>query len=319
MEIVNVLFSLFIFPGLLSLITLALFADWLDRKLYARMQARVGPQYTGRHGLLQPLADLIKLLAKEDITPGQANSFMFNILPLVAFAAVGSAAMLLPIGQLTAYNSFQGDILVILYLMSLPTLVYFLAGWHSSSFFGVFGGVRAITQLFAYEVPFLLAVMSPAILTGSWKMSEIANHSLVNPLHMVVYVFGLIVAVIGLQAKLERMPFDVPEAETEIVGGPFTEYSGKKLALVLLARQMALVVGSALIAAMFLGGFGVGWMSIVWFLLKTGAVILVLVFIRAGTARLRIDQVVDFSWKILAPLSFLQLLVIIVIKGFELL
>ncbi|OIP97188.1 hypothetical protein AUK40_03665, partial [Candidatus Wirthbacteria bacterium CG2_30_54_11] len=295
MEIVNVFVSLFIFPGLLSLITLALFADWLDRKLYARMQARVGPQYTGPHGLLQPFADLIKLLAKEDITPKQASSFMFNILPLVAFAAVGSAATLLPIGRLTVYNSFPGDILVILYLLGLPTLVYFLAGWHSSSFFGVFGGVRAITQLFAYEVPFLIAILSPAILTGSWQLSEIANHSLVHPLHMVVYIFGLIVAVIGLQAKLERMPFDVPEAETEIVGGPFTEYSGKKLALVLLARQMALVVGSALIATVFLGGFGLGWMSPVWFLLKTGAVILVLVFIRAGTARLRIDQVIDFS------------------------
>jgi NADH-quinone oxidoreductase subunit H len=314
----HILFSVLIFPGFASLMLFALLAEWFDRKLYARLQGRVGPQYTGTAGILQPLADFIKLLAKEDITPRQASRFMFNVVPLVSFAAVCTAAMLLPIGYLTTTNSFPGDLLVALYLLGVPTLATFLAGWHSSNFFGAFGGVRAITQLFSYEVPFLLSLLTPALLAGTWQIREINSIEILNPLYGFIHALAFVVAIIGLQAKLERVPFDVPEAETEIVGGAFTEYSGRKLALFHLSRDLTLWVGSALIAAIFLGGYGSGWWALIGYILKTFAVVTILSFIRAGAARMRIDQVVDFSWKFLAPLSFLQLLLVIILKAYQL-
>ncbi|HNT29795.1 MAG TPA: NADH-quinone oxidoreductase subunit H [bacterium] len=316
-ETLQVLFSLFIFPGLFGMVALALLADWVDRKVYARVQQRVGPMYTGKAGILQPLADVIKLLSKEDITPGESSKFMFNFLPLAAFAAVMSAALLLPIGFLNAYNSFPGDLLIMLYLLGLPTLVYFLAGWHSHSYFGMFGGVRAVTQLFAYEVPFLLAVLTPALLTGSWQLSEISRLSASHPLYLLAHLLAFTVAILGLQAKLERVPFDIPEAETEIVGGPTTEYSGRKLAVLHLTHELMFVVGSATLASIFLGGFGSGLWQFPLFLVKTFAIIFILSLMRAAAARMRIDQLIEFSWKYLAPMSCLQFLFIIVLKVLE--
>jgi len=321
MAILKTLLYILVYPGLLFLFVYSTFCEWFDRKVYARLQNRMGPTHTGRWGILQPVADFVKLLAKEDIVPERADKTLFTLLPVFGIAAVSTAMLLLPVWHYDVAqpspNSFSGDIIVLLYILTLPTLVFFLAAWSSTSFFSTIGGARVLTMLFGYEVPLFLAVLSPAIMAGSWRLAEIAAFFQHKPLLLLPNIIGFIVSVICLQAKLERTPFDIPHAETEIVGGTFTEYSGKKLALFRLMTDVEMVVGSGLIAAVFLGGFPGGViLGFVYFVIKTLSIIFLLSLIRALTSRIRIDQVISFSWKYLAPLAVLQLLITIVLKGF---
>jgi len=320
MAALRTLLYLVIYPGLLFLFVYSTFCEWFDRKVYARLQNRMGPTHTGRFGLLQPIADFVKLLAKEDVVPEAADKRLFTILPIVGLAVVATAGMLLPVWNFDlaapSFTSFSGDIIVVLYLLSLPTLILFLAAWSSTNPFSTIGGARVLTMLFGYEVPLVLAVLSPAILADSWRLAEIAAFYQAKPLLLLTNLLGFIVAVIAVQAKLERTPFDIPHAETEIVGGTFTEYSGKKLALFRLTFDIELVVSSGLLAAVFLGGFpGGAVLGFLHFVVKTLFVIFLLSLLRALTARIRIDQVVSFAWKYLAPLAVLQLLVTILLKG----
>jgi NADH-quinone oxidoreductase subunit H len=199
----------------------------------------------------------------------------------------------------------------------LPTLVFFLAGWSSTSFFATIGATRVLTMLFGYEVPLFLSVLSPALLAGSWRLAEIASFYQARPLLLLPNLLGFVVALIAVQAKLERTPFDIPHAETEVVGGTFTEYSGKKLALFRLTTDIEMVVSAGLLAAVFLAGFPGGpALGFVFFVAKTLFVIFLLSLMRALTSRIRVDQVVSFAWRWLAPLAVLQLLIVILIKGF---
>lgn len=320
MEFIKTALYIFVYPGLLFLFVYSTFCEWVDRKVYARLQNRVGPLYTGRNGILQPVADFVKLLVKEDIVPEKADSRMFTALPIVILAVVCTAALYLPLWHFAtstvSFNSFSGDLIVVAFLLTVPTLIFFLAGWYSTSFFSVIGGIRVITMLFGYEVPLMLAVLSPAILANSWKLAEIAAFYQNQPLLLLVNSIGFIVALIALQAKLERVPFDLPHAETEIVGGTLTEYSGKKLAFFRLATDIEMVVGCGLIATVFLGGFPGGvFLGFVLFILKTLFLVVLLSVIRAVFARIRIDQVISFAWRYLAPLAVAQLLIVILIKG----
>ncbi|OGD20880.1 MAG: NADH dehydrogenase [Candidatus Aminicenantes bacterium RBG_13_64_14] len=320
MAVLRTILYLVIYPGLLFLFVYSTFCEWFDRKVYARLQNRMGPTHTGRFGLLQPIADFVKLLAKEDIVPDAADKRLFTVLPIVGLAIVSTAGLLLPVWNFDlaapSFTSFSGDIIVVLYLLSLPTLILFLAAWSSTNPFSMIGGARVLTMLFGYEVPLFLAVLSPAILADSWRLAEIAAFYQQKPLLLLSNLLGFIVAVIAVQAKLERTPFDIPHAETEIVGGTFTEYSGKKLALFRLTFDIEMVVSSGLLAAVFLGGFpGGAVIGFLHFVVKTLFVIFLLSLLRALTSRIRVDQVVSFAWKFLAPLAVLQLLVTIFLKG----
>ena len=316
MDVLKVFLYLLVYPGLLFLFFYSTLVEWVDRKLYAKFQNRMGPMYTGSHGVLQPIADFVKLMAKEDIVPDKADKSLFNAVPVLALASVLTAGLLLPVWHFSASaqsaTSFQGDIIVMAYLLSLPTFAYFLAGWSSTSMYAAIGGVRVLTLLFAYEVPMFLAVLSPAVMAGSWRMAEIAAYFQAHPLHLLINAVAFAVGVVALQAKLERVPFDIPHAETEIVGGVFTEYSGRKLAMFRLLADIQMVVGAGFLAALFLGGFPGGLVpGFLWFILKTLAIVFILSAMRAVTARIRIDQMVAFSWRYLAPLALLQLVVII--------
>lgn len=319
MAILKPILYILVYPGLLFLMVYSTFCEWFDRKLYARMQNRIGPLHTGRAGILQPVADIIKLFAKEDIVPERADKGMFSALPVFALAIVSTAALYLPVwhyGTAPSFNSFPGDLIVVIYLLSLPTLILFLAGWHSTNYFSAIGGVRVLTMLFGYEIPLLLALLAPAVLAGSWRIVEIAAFYQARPALMLANLIGFVIAVICLQAKLERVPFDIPHAETEIVGGQFTEYSGKKLAFFRLLGDIEMVVGAGLIAAVFLGGFPGGLLpGFAWLVVKTLFVIFLLAALRAATSRIRIDQMIGFSWRWLAPLAVLQLFIVILIKG----
>ena len=321
MAVLRTVLYLLVYPGLLFLFVYSTFCEWFDRKVYARLQNRMGPTHTGRFGLLQPIADFVKLMAKEDVVPAAADRGLFAALPVFGLAVVSTAGLLLPVWNFDlaapGWTSFPGDIVVLLYLLSLPTMVLFLAGWSSTNLFSTIGGSRVLTMLFGYEVPLFLAVLGPAILAGSWRLAEIAAFYQARPLLLLVNALGFVVALVAVQAKLERTPFDIPHAETEIVGGTFTEYSGKKLALFRLTFDIELVVASGLLAAVFLGGFpGGAVVGFIHFVVKTLVIIFLLSLIRALTSRIRVDQVVSFAWKVLAPLAVVQLLANILVKGF---
>ncbi|HTY63440.1 MAG TPA: complex I subunit 1 family protein [Acidobacteriota bacterium] len=318
MEVIKPILYILIFPGFAFQFVFSTYLEWIDRKLYARMQNRRGPLYTGYQGILQPVADIFKLFFKEDIVPAGADRFMFSLMPVLGLAAVVTAGLYIPVWLFTPYNSFEGDLIVVLYLLSIPTLALFLAGWFSVSPFSLIGATRVLTQLFAYEVPFFLALLTPAVVAGSWQIHKISVFPWTSGAWWVIpiQVLAFVVALLTLQAKLERVPFDTPEAETEVVGGPLTEYSGKKLALFRLQKDVLMLVGSAFIAALFLGGFSGGiWLGGLQLLVKTIFIVFLLSVIRAAFARIRIDQIVSFSWKYLAPVSLVQLLIVLILKG----
>lgn len=305
------LLYILVFPGFLFLIGFSLASEQLDRFLYARMQNRVGPPW------FQPLADVIKLAAKEDTVPEGADRAVFRFMPVVALASVITAIFYVPVWSTKALSAFPGDLVVVLYLLTIPTLTFFLGGWFSRSLYSMIGAARAITQLFAYEIPLLLAILSPAMLAGSWSISDIAafynERWYLAPLNLI----GFGVAVVALLGKLERVPFDIPEAETEIVAGSFTEYGGRLLAIFRLCIDIEMVVGASLIAAVFIP-FGLGLnpaLAFVLYLVKIEFVILLISLMRTVMARLRIDQMIDFCWKYLAPLALLQLVVNLFLKG----
>ncbi len=318
MEAIKPLLYILVFPGFLFQFVFSTYLEWMDRKFYARMQNRRGPLYTGYQGILQPVADILKLFFKEDIVPAGADRFMFSLMPIIGLTAVLTAGLYMPVWMFTQYTSFEGDLIVVLYLLSIPTLVLFLAGWFSVSPFSLIGATRVLTQMFAYEVPFFLALLTPAVVAGSWKIQTISVFPWTSGEWWIIglQLLAFVVALLTLQAKLERVPFDIPEAETEVVGGPLTEYTGKKLALFRIQKDILMLVGSAFIAALFLGGFPGGiWIGGLWLLIKTSFVVFILSVIRAAFARIRIDQIVTFSWKYLAPVSLVQLLLVLVLKG----
>jgi len=310
MDIVIALLYISVFPGFLFLAGYGTMLQWADRKIGAIMQNRVGPPW------YQTIADFIKLVSKEMIIPDGADVTMFKALPCVAIASIVTPILFLPVFGKPVY-SFQGDLIAVVYLLTIPTAAFFLAGWSSTSPYASIGSTRVMTQLFGYEVPLLLSLVGPAILAGSWSVTEISGYFVKNPLLLSAQALGFLVALAAVQGKLERVPFDTPHAKNEIVGGQFTEYSGRLLALFNLSIDMEMVVAAALLNAVFLGGtLGFeGFAGFAVFLVKTFAVVFLLTLIRVLMARVRIDQMVKFCWKYLAPLALVQIVADIILKS----
>jgi len=305
------IFYILVFPGIIFLGVAGLLAEYVDRKLYARLQNRMGPPW------FQPFADFIKLSAKEAVVPERASSTMFRLMPVLAAVSVVTAFLYVPMWRTQALYSFNGDIIVVLYLLTIPTLTFFLGGWYSTSLYSMIGAVRALTQLFAYEVPLFMAVLSPALLADTWSLSEIAQFYTAHPAYFVVNLLGFVVALVALLGKLEKVPFDIPEAETEIVGGSFTEYSGRYLALFRMAVDIEMVVGASLLAAVFLPlGLGLNpYAGFLLYLVKVLFVVVLLTVMRTVVARLRIDQMVAFCWRWLVPMALAQIVIVLIVKG----
>jgi NADH-quinone oxidoreductase subunit H len=304
MNTIYPLVAILFFPAGLTLILTGMFYEWMDRKLVARFQNRAGPRW------FQPFADAVKLFAKEQITPGLANRFLFFGLPIVAISGALTSALYVPLMGLAPVHSFPGDLVVTIYLLSLLTMCIGLAGWNTSSRFSLIGATRSLTQLFAYEAPFLLALLGPALAAGTWQISEVNAYA---QDHWIVLSqpIGFVVALIGLMGKLELPPFDSPEAETEIVAGALTEYSGRGLAIFKIGKSIELIVGITLVSAFYLGGLN----GILPFLLKTVAVLLIMSVFQTLLTRLRIDQTVGLWWRFGTILVLMQILVIIFLRG----
>ncbi len=308
MNTVNALLALMLFPGGLFLIVSGLAYEWADRKLVARYQNRVGPRW------YQPLADLIKLLAKEEVVPEGVNPQLFFALPVVALAGALTASLYVPMVGLAPSASFRGDLVVTLYLLSMMTLCIGLAGANTVNRFALIGATRTLTQLFSYEAPFLLALLGPAIAAASWQIGDVNAYASQHTWMILTQPVGFVVALVGLMGKLELPPFDAPEAETEIVSGALTEYSGRGLALFRIGKNVELVIGFTLVTAFYLGGLS----SPLEFVLKTLGLLVVTASIQSLFARLRIDQTVGMWWRLGALLALLQLLLLIVLKEFGL-
>lgn len=304
MDTVRDIAALAIFPGGLFVLLSGLVYEWADRKLLARAHNRIGPRW------FQPLADAVKLLAKEEIVPEGVNSILFLILPVIAVAGALTAALYVPLAGFAPIGSFPGDLIVTIYLLSLLTLSTGFAGANTIDRFSFVGAMRTLTQLFSYEAPFLLALLGPAVAANSWQIGEITDYT-GSHLLLLTQPVGFVIALIGLMGKLELPPFDAPEAETEIVAGALTEYGGRGLALFRLARAVELVIGLTLIAAFYLGGVA----NPLAFVIKTVGLLFVMVGIQALLTRMRIDQTVGLWWRGGAILALAQLLALVALKG----
>jgi len=303
--------QLLLFPGLAFLFVMGLAAEFVDRKLYARFQNRVGPPW------FQPAADFVKLLSKENLIPDAADRPIFGLMPILAFASAVTAYFYVPTLRSNALFSFDGDLIVVLYFLTIPTLTFFLAGWYSRSAFSMIGAIRSMIQLFAYEVPLFLCLLAAALLADTWSVSGVASFYANHPPLILINLPGFAVSLMALLGKLEKVPFDIPEAETEIVAGSFTEYGGKSLAFFKAAINVEMVVAASLLAAIFLpfGFFANPILSAVVYIAKVFFIVFLIALARSVAARLRLDQMVVVCWKIFGTVSFGQIVLNLLVKG----
>ena len=304
------LLKLAIFPGGLFVLIGGLAYEWVDRKLVAQLQNRIGPRW------FQPFADVVKLMAKEEVMPTGASPRLFVFLPVLALAAALTAVISVPMAGLAPMSSYQGDLVVTIYLLSVVTMSLALAGSNTNDRFSLAGATRTLTQLFSYEAPFLLALLGPAIVAGSWQISKITEFGQTHWWFALTQPIGFVVALIGLMGKVEMPPFDAPEAETEIIAGALTEYSGRGWALFRLAKGTELMVGLTLIAALYLGGLSapLPFLNPLVFLLKTLGLLVIVAGLQTLITRFRIDQTARY-WRFGALALLLQLIVLTVLQA----
>ncbi len=300
------LVSILVFPAGIFLIIVGMAYEYVDRKLVARYQNRLGPRW------FQPLADMFKLLAKEEIIPDGVNKALFIFLPILGVTAALTSALYTPMLGFAPAFSFRGDLILVVYMLSVLTICLGLAGANTVDRFSLVGATRTLTQLFSYEAPFMLALLGPALAAGTLQISQINFFAQESWWIILTQPIGFMVAMIGLMGKLELPPFDAPEAETEIVSGALTEYSGRGLALFRIGKNVELVIGLTLVSAFYLGGLS----NPLEFVLKTLGLLLVIALLQSLFARLRIDQTVGLWWRIGAILALIQILILVIGKLF---
>jgi NADH-quinone oxidoreductase subunit H len=299
--------------GLIAVIALvsvnALFLIWMERKVAAHMQLRPGPMEVGPHGAIQTVADALKLMGKELITPDEVDKPIFWLAPIVVFLPVLLSFLVIPFSQSWIIRDMNVGIVLILAFSTLAVLAILMAGWASNNKYAVLGAIRSVAQNIAYEIPLLITVMSIILMVGSFKLSDIVAaqsqywYVLLQPLAFIIYITCA-------TAETNRAPFDLPEAESELVAGFHTEYSGMRFALFFLAEYTNMFIVSAIATVLFLGGWhGPFLPGVVWFLLKVYAVIFLMMWFRWTFPRVRFDQLITFAWKILIPLAFANLLI----------
>ena len=288
----------------------------LERKLIGRFQQRYGPNRVGPVGLLQPLADVGKLIAKERFRPENALPFLYAIGPLLVVLSGVMALAIIPFGNVKDGVGFYGiDVSIgILYFFAVGAIAFYgllLAGWSSGSKYSFLGAMRSAAQLISYEVAMGLSVFGVILMAGSLSLVSIVEGQ-GRVWYIVPQFVGFICFMISGFAETNRAPFDLPEADAELVQGYMTEYGGMRFGSFLLAEYMEITVVSAIGAAMFLGGYmgpGPGWLDPIWMLLKIFCLILIFIWVRATVPRVRYDQLMSLGWKVLLPLATLNLIV----------
>jgi NADH-quinone oxidoreductase subunit H len=286
----------------------AMFLIWWERKISAHIQARFGPMRVGGwHGWAQSIADGIKLLLKEDIIPKNADRPIFILAPMVVFASALAAYVVIPFGPGLIVQDLNIGILYIIAISSLGVVGIIMAGWSSNNKYAALGALRSAAQAVSYEVPLVISLLGPILLVGSLSMTKIVEAQqylwfiVVQPLAFLIYFTCAV-------AETNRLPFDIPEAESELVAGFHVEYSGMRFAIFFLAEYANMFMVCAIATTVFLGGwqgpFLPGW---VWFLIKTFFLLFVMIWLRWTLTRVRVDQLMHVAWKVLLPLAFLNL------------
>jgi NADH-quinone oxidoreductase subunit H len=301
MNSTRIFLEFLLFPGLLFTAAAGLLTSWVDRKVTAMVQMRVGPP------LLQPFYDLRKYFIKETCVPAGGATGLFLMAPLIGFAGVTLASMILWRSIINVEFTFVGDLIVLIYLLMMPALGVILGAFASRNPLASIGGSREIKLMMAYELPLVLLVLVPVIQAGSIRLGDLLTHT---PAASFSGVLALLCGIACVQAKLTIVPFDMPEAETELSGGVFIEYSGAPLGVFKLTRAMMLFTMPVFLAALFFGGLitapgvaGKLWGLLIWFVLVALTVV-----IRNTTPRVRTDQAVKFFW---GPVSLVALLAVV--------
>jgi NADH-quinone oxidoreductase subunit H len=305
---------------LVVLLSLCAYSTLLERKVVARFQSRIGPNRAGPKGVLQPLADFVKLAFKEDLTPSGANRFIFTLAPAMAFIPAFISIAVIPFGDgMTVFgrqvdfiiSDFNIGILFIFAASSMGVYSLVLAGWSSNSKYSLLGGLRASAQMISYEVGLGLSVVGVLLLAGSLSLSEIVRQQAAfTDWYIWKQPLGFILFLICGVAETNRAPFDLAECENELVAGYHTEYSSIKFAMFFVAEYANMITISAVAATLFLGGWnGPGLLPVVWFLLKVVCFLFLYIWLRATLPRLRYDQLMRFGWLVLLPLGLLNIMV----------
>jgi len=283
---------------------------YMERKVAADFQLRWGPMHVGWHGTLQLIADAIKLISKEDIFPKNADPWIFRLAPTLMFLAAFVGLMVIPIGPKLVVQDLNVGLIYALAIPAIGVAGIIMAGFGSYNKYAMLGSMRSAAQMVSYEVPRALSIIGVVMIAGSAKLSAIVNAQ------SVWYVFlqpiGFVVFLVASLAEINRVPFDLPETESELVNGYHTEYSGMRFMFFLFAEYIAMMAASALTVVLFLGGWhgpGPAYLAPLWFLIKAFAVVYVMMWVRWTLPRFRIDQVMDLGWKVLLPLALLNILI----------
>ena len=283
---------------------------WLERKVAARVQDRVGPNRVGPFGMLQPVADTIKMFIKEDIVPTNADGLVHLLAPVIALAPAVLAFVVVPFGQGMQPTDLNIGVLWVVSVSSIGTVGLFMAGYGSNNKFALLGGMRAVAQAISYEIPQVLTIVPIILLAGSMSLVQIVQKqsALWYVFVLPVGLVGFVVYYISALAEVNRTPFDLPEGESEIVAGHHTEYSGMKFGLFYLAEYFNFFIVCTIATTLFLGGWqGPFLPSWLWFIIKTYALILLGMWIRMTLPRFRVDQLMKFAWQVLVPISLINI------------
>jgi NADH-quinone oxidoreductase subunit H len=293
--------------GIVTYVTL------LERKFAARMQSRIGPYRVGPHGLLQPIADAVKLMMKEDVVPTPADKPVYNLAPIVFLVPCMFIFATLPFAPGLGVADLNIGVLFFLAVSSMEIVGLFMAGWGSNNKYALLSAMRAVNQVISYDLPFVFSALIPVVLAGSLKLSDIAaaQSGLWFIFYPVIGQLAFIAFIVSTVAAENRAPFDILEAESELVAGFRVEYSGMKFALIQLGEYAHILGASFLGALLFLGawsGPGPEWLGPIWFLIKAMFVFLLVTWVRWSFVRIRVDQMLALSWKALLPATLVLLL-----------
>jgi len=293
-------------------VTSDVLAVWIERKLIGRFQLRYGPNRVGPFGLLQPVADAIKILGKEAITPFGVDRWVYWAAPTIAFLPGLLTFAVIPFAPGAVLADLDIGLLYVMAVGALGVVPIFMAGWASNNKYSLLGAMRAVAQTVSYEIPLVLSVIGLILFANTLRLSEIVEYQLTNGWFLFLQPLAFIIFFIAGSAELNRTPTDIMEGESEIVGGYHTEYSGFKFSLFYVSEYTHLFAFSGLVTTLFLGGWGTGLVldiipAVIWFVIKVYLVFCVFVWIRGTLPRLRIDQLMDFAWKFLIPLTLVNI------------
>jgi len=302
---------------ILALLTGFAYLTYIERKVQAAIQVRIGPDRAGPWGILQPIADAIKMITKEDIIPTRADKVLFILAPVISLSMALSAFAAIPIGPPIELFGYKIDLAVadvnvaLLYTMAILSLGIYgvvLAGWSSGNKYSFLGGLRSSAQMISYELALGMSVIGVVLLSGTLSLTEIVGAQSPLPFALLQPV-GFLIFFVCMFAETNRAPFDLPEAETELVAGYHTEYSSIKYALLYMAEYINMVTVSALAVTLFWGGWkGPILPGVVWFFIKLAVFIWMFMWVRATLPRFRYDQLMKFGWKVLLPLGIVNVL-----------